>query len=116
MIYKIYADNKLVATEYTLTSASRYLRTHHRDVRGTSVKVIRRDAIQNPAHLDNQYKIYNKGNITIEWANEIIRLSIKAEKEGIGVSVTGDKFVGPPMVKMAKEILNKSSLITQTEE
>ena len=70
----------------------------------------------NPKELPLIHKFFSPSTDEIEWANEIIRLSIKAEKEGIGVSVTGDKFVGPPMVKMAKEILNKSSLITQTEE
>lgn len=70
----------------------------------------------NPKELPLIHKFFSPTKKEIEWANEIIRLSIKAEKEGIGVSVTGDKFVGPPMVRMAKEILNKSSLITQTEE
>jgi len=70
----------------------------------------------NPKELPLIHEFFSPTKKEIEWANEIIRLSIKAEKEGIGVSVTGDKFVGPPMVKMAKEILNKNSLITQIEE
>jgi len=70
----------------------------------------------NPKELPLIHKFFSPSADEIEWANEIIRLSINAEKQGIGVSVTGDKFVGPPMVKMAKEILNKNSLITQTEE
>lgn len=70
----------------------------------------------NPKELPLIHKFFSPTEKEIEWANEIIRLSIKAEKEGVGVSVTEDKFVGPPMVKMAKEILNKNSLITQNEE
>lgn len=70
----------------------------------------------NPKELPLIHEFFSPTKKEIEWANEIIRLSIKAEKEGIGVSVTGDKFVGPPMVKMSKEILNKNSLITQIEE
>lgn len=69
----------------------------------------------NPKELPLIHEFFSPTNKEIEWANEIIRLSVKAEKEGVGVSVTGDKFVGPPMVKMAKEILNKNSLIDQNE-
>ena len=41
----------------------------------------------------------------------MIQLSEEAIKEGKGVAVKDNKFIGPPMVKMARNILDKHELI-----
>ena len=41
----------------------------------------------------------------------MISLATAAQKEGRGVAMKDNKFIGPPMVKMAQKILNKQSLI-----
>lgn len=70
----------------------------------------------NPKELPLIHKYFSPTKEEIEWANEIIKLSISAENKGIGVSVKGDKFVGPPMVKMANSILNRNHLITESKK
>lgn len=45
------------------------------------------------------------------WAKEMLQLAEEAEALGKGVAVKDNKFIGPPMVKMAKEILRKQSMI-----
>ena len=41
----------------------------------------------------------------------MILLSEEAQKDGKGVAVKDNKFIGPPMVKMAQNILKKQELI-----
>ena len=40
----------------------------------------------------------------------------EAEAEGKGVTVKGDNFVGPPMLKMANKILQKDRLIKERKD
>jgi citrate lyase subunit beta/citryl-CoA lyase len=44
-------------------------------------------------------------------AKEMLRLADEAQKEEKGVAVMNGKFIGPPMVRNAKNILNKISLV-----
>ena len=46
----------------------------------------------------------------------MLRLSEEAIKEGKGVAIKDNKFIGPPMVKMAKGILEKHNLSKLNEE
>lgn len=64
----------------------------------------------NPKELPLIHKYFSPSKSEVEWAEEIIKLYNKAEKEGVGVAVIGDKFVGPPMVKMAQNILMKHKI------
>jgi len=43
----------------------------------------------------------------------MLLLSAEAFKNGTSVAVKNNKFIGPPMVKMAKDILEKHTLIEQ---
>ena len=45
----------------------------------------------------------------------MIELSEKAKAEGKGVAVKDEKFIGPPMVKMANNILRKKKIIDKNE-
>ncbi|MDR1056211.1 MAG: CoA ester lyase [Prevotellaceae bacterium] len=69
--------------------------------------------VLNPKELPLVHKYFSPTDEEIEWANEIIKHSIEAEKKGQGVAVIGDKFVGPPMVKMANDILLKYKKINE---
>ena len=65
----------------------------------------------NPKELDLVHKYYSPSEQEIEWAAEMLRLSEEAVAQGKGVAVKDNKFIGPPMVKMAKEILRRNELI-----
>lgn len=67
--------------------------------------------VLNPKELQLVNKYYSPSKEEIEWAEEMIRLSSDAVAEGKGVAVKDGKFIGPPMVKMAKNILEKKRLI-----
>lgn len=71
--------------------------------------------ILNPKELPLCHRYYSPSTDQVEWAEEILRLAIEAQKEGKGVAIKDNKFIGPPMVKMAKEILLKNELIKAKE-
>lgn len=71
--------------------------------------------VLNPKELPLVHKYYSPTEEEISWAREMIELSEEAQREGKGVAVRGDKFIGPPMVKMAKNILRKQELINCRE-
>ena len=49
------------------------------------------------------------------WAEEMLALAEEAEREGKGVALKDNKFIGPPMVKMAQAILDKHAMIGRTK-
>jgi citrate lyase subunit beta/citryl-CoA lyase len=67
--------------------------------------------ILNPKELPLCHKYYSPSNAQIEWAKEMLQLSQEAIEDGKGVAVKDNKFIGPPMVKMAKDILEKQDKI-----
>ena len=67
--------------------------------------------VLNPKELPLVNLYYSPTQEEISWAEEMIKLSEEAEAEGKGVAVKDEKFIGPPMVKMAKNILKKKDLI-----
>lgn len=67
--------------------------------------------VLNPKELPLVHKYYSPSQEDIEWANEMIELSEEAISDGKGVAVKDNKFIGPPMVKMANKILKKNKLI-----
>ncbi len=67
--------------------------------------------VLNPKEIPLIHKYYSPSEEDISWANEMIHLSDEAVKQGKGVAVKDNKFIGPPMVKMARNILKKSELI-----
>ncbi|HHX70246.1 MAG TPA: CoA ester lyase, partial [Gallicola sp.] len=67
--------------------------------------------VLNPKELPLVHKYYSPSKEDLEWANEMLQLSEEAVKQGKGVAVKDNKFIGPPMVKMAKNIINKQKLI-----
>lgn len=67
--------------------------------------------VLNPKELPLVHKYYSPSQEEVEWAKEMLKLSEEAKAEGRGVAVKDGKFIGPPMVKMAKDILKKNELI-----
>lgn len=67
--------------------------------------------VLNPKELPLVHKYFSPSDEDVEWANEMLELSAEAEKQGKGVAVKDNKFIGPPMVKMAKNIIEKMNLI-----
>ncbi len=67
--------------------------------------------VLNPKELPLVHKYYSPSEEEIEWAKEMVQLSKEAIGEGKGVAVKGSTFVGPPMLKMAKNILAKQQRI-----
>lgn len=69
--------------------------------------------VLNPKELPFVNQYFSPSKEEIEWATEMVTLAEEAIKEGKGVAVKNGKFIGPPMVKMARDILQKQYLIDQ---
>lgn len=69
--------------------------------------------VLNPKELPLVHEYFSPSEDQVKWANDILKLSEEAIKEGKGVAVIGNKFIGPPMVKMANNILRKNNMNTR---
>ncbi|MDD2225269.1 MAG: CoA ester lyase [Candidatus Shapirobacteria bacterium] len=67
--------------------------------------------ILNPKELPLAHQYFSPSEDELSWAKEMLSLSEEAISLGKGVAVKDNKFIGPPMVKMAKNILKKQELI-----
>lgn len=67
--------------------------------------------ILNPKELPLCHEYYSPSSVDVDWAKEMVALAEDAVREGKGVAVKDNKFIGPPMLKMAKDILLKHSII-----
>lgn len=67
--------------------------------------------VLNPKELPLVHKYYSPSEEEVAWAEEMVRLYNESQQEGKGVSLKEGKFVGPPMLKMAENILAKNKLI-----
>lgn len=71
--------------------------------------------VLNPKELPLVHKYFSPSDEEVLWAEEMLSLSEEAQNIGKGVAVKDNKFIGPPMVKMAKNILDKHSKISRIE-
>ena len=67
--------------------------------------------VLNPKELALVNKYFSPSVEEVVWATEMVQLADEAVKEGKGVAVKDGKFIGPPMLKMAKDILKKHKII-----
>lgn len=67
--------------------------------------------VLNPKEIPLVHQYYSPNPEEVAWAEEMLQLSEEAVKQGKGVAVKDNKFIGPPMVKMAKSILQKHQSI-----
>lgn len=72
--------------------------------------------VLNPKELPLVHQYFSPSDEEIAWAEEMIALSEEAVREGKGVAVKDNKFIGPPMLKMARAILNKQAIINKLSE
>ena len=66
--------------------------------------------VLNPKELPLCHRYYSPSPEEVEWAEEMVELTEESIREGKGVAVKDNKFIGPPMLKMAQEILKKNDL------
>lgn len=57
------------------------------------------------------HQYFSPSEEEVAWATEMVELAEEAVREGKGVAVKDNKFIGPPMVKMARIILAKHKKI-----
>jgi len=67
--------------------------------------------ILNPKELPLCHQYFSPSEEEVAWASEMVQLAEEAVAEGKGVAVKEGKFIGPPMVKMAKNIMAKHEQI-----
>lgn len=67
--------------------------------------------VLSPKELPLVHQYYSPTEEEVAWAREMLALSEEAVKDGKGVAVKDNKFIGPPMVKMAQKILAKQKQI-----
>ena len=67
--------------------------------------------VLNPKELPLVHSYFSPSETEIKNAKEMLTMAKKAEKEGKGVVVINNKFIGPPMVLAAQKVLIKSKLI-----
>lgn len=67
--------------------------------------------VLSPRELPLVNNYYSPTKEEVEWAEEMISLANAAQSQGRGVAMKDNKFIGPPMVKMANKILRKKQLI-----
>jgi len=72
--------------------------------------------VLSPVELPLVHQYYSPSRADLEWADEIISLSEDINRYGQGVAMKNEKFIGPPMMKMAQKILNKQHLISNGEK
>ena len=69
--------------------------------------------VLNPKEIPLVHQYYSPSEDEVAWATEMLQLSEEAVALGKGVAVKDNKFIGPPMVKMANNILKKHQLATK---
>lgn len=67
--------------------------------------------VLNPKELPLVHHYFSPSDEEVAWAREMVALCDEAKAEGKGVALMNGKFVGPPMLKMAQNILAKQALI-----
>ena len=69
--------------------------------------------VLNPKELPLVKQYFSPSDEEVAWAEEMVQLTAEAKAEGKGVAVKDNKFIGPPMLKMAEKILSKKEKIQQ---
>ena len=72
--------------------------------------------VLNPKELPLVHHYFSPSDEEVAWAREMVRLCDEAKAEGKGVALMNGKFVGPPMLKMAQNILAKQQLIDRNND
>jgi len=71
--------------------------------------------VLHPKEIELVHKYYTPSEEDVKEAKEMLKLAEQAEKENKGVAVKNNKFIGPPMVLAAKQLLKKNTLVVNKE-
>lgn len=72
--------------------------------------------VLNPKELPLVHQYFSPTEKEVKDAEDMLRMAEEAEKEGKGVAVVNNKFIGPPMVIAARKLLTKNKLIERKNE
>jgi len=72
--------------------------------------------ILHPKELEIAHKYFSPTSQDVEDAREMLQLFIEAETMNKGVAVLNGKFIGPPMVRQAKKVLERYERIYKKED
>jgi len=72
--------------------------------------------VLNPKEILLVHKYFSPSDHDVRDAKEMLRLAEEATKKGKGVAVVDGKFIGPPMIIMAKKIISKNDLILKNKK
>jgi len=68
--------------------------------------------ILHPKELVLTHKYFTPTQEEVELAKEMVESFEESEKSGVGVAIIDGKFIGPPLVKKAKQVLERYKIIT----
>ncbi len=69
--------------------------------------------VLHPKELQIAHKYFSPTKEEVEEAEEMLRLAGEAEKQDKGVVIMNGRFVGPPMVLAAKQVIRRARLIEE---
>jgi citrate lyase subunit beta/citryl-CoA lyase len=69
-----------------------------------------------PQELPLLHRIFSPTEQEVNDAREILDLSEEAKKKGKGVVMMNGKFIGPPIITAAKQVLRKHKLIVERDQ
>lgn len=72
--------------------------------------------VLNPKEIPLVHQYYSPSAEEVADAKEMLRLYDEAQKEGKGVAIMKNKFIGPPMVIAANKTLKKDALINREKK
>ncbi|MGJ0847509.1 HpcH/HpaI aldolase/citrate lyase family protein [Tissierella praeacuta] len=67
--------------------------------------------VLHPKELDLVHKYYSPTEEEVLEAKKMVEAFEESEKKGVGVAIVDGKFIGPPLVKKARKILNRYNSI-----
>lgn len=67
--------------------------------------------VLNPKEIPLVHQYFSPSQEEVQEANEMLRLFEESRSEGKGVAVKQGRFIGPPMVMMAKKTLERHALV-----
>ena len=71
--------------------------------------------ILHPVEIEHVHRWFSPSEEEMELARDIIKKSEEAKKKGKGVAIINNRFVGPPMVASAKNMIEKHKLIQKNK-
>ena len=72
--------------------------------------------VLHPKELPLVHKYFSPSKEEVEDALDMLRLAEEAEKEGKGVAVKNNKFIGPPMIVAANKTIQKNNMILSLQK